>query len=136
MHHGAFHGMRVAEYRVCVLDTALAQQIAHIGGAPRAHFLGLMLLAPCASFGLGSPLQRVGRLAGFGRHHRLRIDRHSGQPRTEIVHDLQLEHAGGERQILNGLHVSGAVRAHGGVGAEHQRAHAEFADHLAKEEAV
>ena len=67
---------------------------------------------------------------------RLRIDRHSGQPRTEIVHDLQLEHAGGERQILNGLHVSGAVRAHGGVGAEHQRAHAEFADHLAKEEAV
>ncbi|MFR4786081.1 MAG: hypothetical protein ACLUAM_06090 [Bifidobacterium adolescentis] len=101
----------------------------------RTAFAWMFLLHARRS-ALDSPLQRVGRLAGFGRHHRLRIDRHSGQPRTEIVHDLQLEHAGGERQILNGLHVSGAVRAHGGVGAEHQRAHAEFADHLAEEEAV
>lgn len=71
-----------------------------------------------------------------GGHNRLRIGWHAGFARSTIVDHVKLEHAGGERQILDGLHIAGTVRTHGRIGSEHQRAHAQLAHHLSKEESV
>ena len=119
MHHGAFHGMRMSQNRVGVFDAPLAQQVAHIRGAPHAHGLRLVFLAPCATFRLGRAFQRIGRLTMVGGHNRLRIGWHAGFARSTIVDHVKLEHAGGERQILDGLHIAGTVRTHGRIGSEH-----------------
>jgi len=54
-----------------------------------------------------------------GGHNRLRIGWHAGFARSTIVDHVKLEHAGGERQILDGLHIAGTVRTHGRIGSEH-----------------
>ena len=119
-----------------MFDTALTEQIPHVGGAPHAHGLGLMLLAPCTPFRLGGAFQRVGWLAMVGRHDRLGIGRHPCLSRAMIVDHVELEYAGCQCQILDGLHVAGTIGSQSRVGTEYERAHAELADHLAKEEPV
>lgn len=61
---------------------------------------------------------------------------HAGLSGTSIINHFKLEHTSSEREILNGFHVSGAIRTHGRVGTEHQGAHTQLADHLTEEESV
>ena len=136
VHHNAFHGVRMPQNRIGVLDASPAKQVTHIRGTPHTHELGLVLLAPCAAFRLGSAFQRVCRLAMAGRRNRLGIGWHAGLSGTSIINHFKLEHTSSEREILNGFHVSGAIRTHGRVGTEHQGAHTQLADHLTEEESV
>ena len=68
MHHFALDGVRSTQNGVGVLDSAMSQQVAHIGGAPCAHCLGLVLhitFSPLAHGGILPEDQRThAQLAG------------------------------------------------------------------------
>ena len=93
-----------------------------------------MLLTPRAHLRLGHAGGRVFRLAlplRRGIRDILRDTRVSG---PAVVNDVQFEHTGGERKILDGFHIAGAARPHMRVLPQHEGAHTEFADQLAEEE--
>ena len=136
MHHRSLDGVRMAEDLVGGLDTTMCEQVSHVRRAPHAHFAPLMLLAPRAQLRLGHAFGRIHRLPRLARHLRGDVGRHAHMTWAAVVDDLKLEHAGGLREDSDGLHIASAVGAHRRIRSQHQRAHAQFADHLAEEEAI
>ena len=136
MYHFAFDGVRSTQNGVGILDSAVSQQVAHIGGAPGAHCLGLVLLAPCAALGLGGIGQRVDGLSPFARGFRLEIARNAHFTRATVIDHVKFEYTGGGGKIGDMLHITFSPLAHGGILPEDQRTHAQLAGESAKEENV
>ena len=63
----------------------LAQQVAHIRGAPHAHGLPYGFSCSSARRSALDAFQRIGRLTMVGGHNRLRIGWHAGFARSTIV---------------------------------------------------
>ena len=114
----------------------MSQQVAHIGGAPGAHCLGLVLLAPCAALGFGGIGQRIDGLSPFAWGFRLEIARNTHFARATVIDHVKLEYTGGGGKISDMLNVAFSTLAHGGILPEDQRTHAQLAGKSAKEENV
>ncbi len=134
--HHAFNAVRMPQHRVSRSDTPLREQIAHIRRAPHTRELGVVAFAPRTAFRLAHTLKRILRLTVFTGHMRLGMGGDAHMPGPEIIHHIQLEHAGRRGEIGDGLHIAFAPLPHGGVTAQHQCAHAKPAGELAKEKDV
>ena len=114
----------------------MSQQVTHIGGAPCAHCLGLVLLAPCTALGLGGIGQRVDGLSPSARGFRLEIARNTHFARATVIDHVKFEYTGGDGKIGDMLHITFSSLAHGGILPEDQRTHAQLAGESAKEKNV